>query len=73
MSIELIEKYYGHASRNDFAGALQLFADDAEIVFFGAASIPLAGTYRGPAWHRALLSNHRDTLDDTGTMAIAFS
>ncbi len=46
-AVALIRQYYARASRNDFAGAMGLFADDADIAFVGPDTLPFSGTYRG--------------------------
>ena len=47
MSLTLIRTFYDHVAGGEFASALDMFAEDAEVVFTGPASIPLSGSYCG--------------------------
>jgi len=47
MSLTLIKQFHTWVAAGNFDRALQLFADDACIIFHGPANNPLAGRYEG--------------------------
>jgi len=47
MSLHLIQQFHALIASNHFNEAMQLFADDACIIFHGPANNPMAGQYKG--------------------------